>query len=232
MKLICAAALGLLMTALGGCTAARIAVAPELASTAETLSLSGMGFGQRGKFTLGASSGTFTRHALSAKATDPFPADDFTSFFGDGSFSVQGADFTGRVEASCRYLEAIAEDRPAEVTTIPFHYRCTFSRDGRPIDASLTLQAAPRRVGPLLTETRSGRFVIEGRSVGIVPIHHSTQLRIPTSEPLGYRFIRDGSDLGAIDLNGERKTIYAPKAGSDRETVLMAGLALSVLWRD
>ena len=223
--------LAIMVGALVGCTEARIAVPAQLAASAEPVQLTGMGFGQRGKFVLGASSGTFTRHSLSARAPQPFMAEDFTSFFGDGSFSVAGADFAGRVEADCRFLESEADTGPATVTTIPFRYKCTFSRDGKPMDAGLILHAAPRRVGPLLAETRIGRLVLEGRTVGIEPIHHSPQLGIPTSEPLGYRFVRDGRDIGAIDLNGERKTIYAPRNGADREVVLMAGLALSVLWR-
>lgn len=223
--------LAIMAGALVSCTEARIAVPAELAATAEPLQLTGMGFGQRGKFALGGSSGTFARHSLSARTSEPFIPEDFTSFFGDGSFSVTGADFAGRVEADCRFLESEADAGPATVTTIPFRYKCTFSRDGKPMDAALTLHAAPRRVGPLLAETRSGRFAYAGRTVGIEPIHHSPQLGIPTSEPLGYRFVRDGTDIGAIDLNGERKTIYAPRSGADREAVLMAGLALSVLWK-
>ena len=218
--------------ALQGCTAARISVPPQLAATTQPVELSGMGFGQRGSFTLASSSGAFTRHALSAGDAHPFIADGVTSFFGDGSFSVQGADFDGRVEGSCRYVEAEVDEGPATVTAIPFRYRCVFSRNGRPVEGRLELHATPRPVGPLVAETRSGRFDIEGRSFAILPMHHSPQLAIPTADPLGYRFVRDGSDVGAIDINGERKTIYAPASGPDRETVLMASLALSVLWKN
>lgn len=216
---------------LGGCTAASIEVPSALAATTQRVELAGMGFGQRGDFTLGASSGTFSRHALSAGEQQILGSDEITSFFGDGSFSVRGADFDGRVEGECRYLEAEATAGPATVTTIPFRYRCSFSRDGHPLRASLILHAAPRAVGPLTAETRMGWFEIDGRNFRIEPIHRSPQLSIPTSEPLGYRFVAADSDVGAIDMNGERKTIYAPASGPDREAVLIGSLALSVLWK-
>jgi hypothetical protein len=218
--------------ALAGCSAARIAVPPQLAAVTQAVELTGMGFGQRGDFILGNSAGTFTRHALSATSEKPFIEDSVSSYFGDGSFSVGGADFNGRVEAQCRYLEADSDVGPATVTAIPFHYRCRFFRDGRTIDASFVLNAAPQPVGPFTAETRAGRFEIGGQVFAILPIHDSPQLAIPTAEPLGYRFVRAGQDVGAIDVNGERKTIYAPLAGPDREAVLMAGLALSVLWKN
>lgn len=226
-------AIGVLVLAagLGGCTAARIEVPSTLAATGQRLELAGMGFGQGGDFTLGASSGTFTRHALSASDPHILGSDEIASFFGDGSFSVRGADFDGRVEGECRYLEAEATAGPATVTTIPFRYRCSFSRDGRPLQASLVLHAAPRAVGPLTAETRMGWLEIDGRHFRIEPIHQSPQLGIPTSEPLGYRFVGSNSDVGAIDLNGERKTIYVPVGGPDREAVLIGSLALSVLWK-
>ena len=70
-------------------------------------------------------------------------------------------------------------------------------------------------VGPLTAETRVGRLTLGGRVIDIEPIHKSPNLEIPTSEPLGYRFVGTNQDLGAIDLNGERKTIYAPRGGAD-----------------
>ena len=83
-----------------------------------------------------------------------------------------------------------------------------------------------------LTDTRPKALVeVGGRTYGIAPIHTSSQLKIPTAEPLGYRFVADAGDVGAIDVNGERKTIYAPAGGPDREPVLIASLALSVLWK-
>jgi hypothetical protein len=103
-------------------------------------------------------------------------------------------------------------------------------RDGRPLDAHFILHAAPRKVWGATAETRAGEFRVGGRTIAIQPIHDSPQTRLPTMDPIGYRFMSGGRDIGAIDVNGERKTLYAPRAVDDREAVLMAGLALSILW--
>ena len=221
----------LLAAGLAGFTAARMDVPTGLAASAPPIQLTGMGFGQRGSFQLGASSGTFVRHAMSATNDPPFRSDDIKSYFGNGSFEVAGGDFNGTVAGHCRYLEAEADAGPATITTVPFRYSCSFYRNGQPLPGRLLLHAAPRAVGPLVAETRVGTFEVGGRTYGIVPIHNSPQLKIPTAEPLGYRFVADAGDVGAIDVNGERKTIYAPVSGPDREPVLIASLALSVLWK-
>ena len=48
--------------------------------------------------------------------------------------------------------------------------------------------------------------------------------------PLGYAFEANGRQVGAVDLNGTKKTIYAPPSGPERELVIAASLALSILW--
>jgi len=54
---------------------------------------------------------------------------------------------------------------------------------------------------------------------------------LPNGTPLGYSFDVAGRQVGAVDLNGRNKTIYAPRQpGPERDAVLMAALALSVFW--
>ena len=52
-----------LAASLGACAIAPIAVPPELAQ-ADRLDITGMGFSERGRLAVGASSGTFYRHSL------------------------------------------------------------------------------------------------------------------------------------------------------------------------
>jgi len=220
------------MIALGACSVAQITVPADLAS-AQPLQITGMGFGERGTFALASSSGSFYRQALSNRHRDFRTSPErVTSYFGDSGFEVRGPDFGGTVAAACTHFEQEVGTRAYSVTTGPFQYRCRFMRDGRPLPTELILHAAPRAVGPLMAETRIGRLSVGGRQIDIEPIHNSPGLKIPTSEPLGYRFVSAGRNLGAVDLNGERKIIYALGAGEDREAVLMASLALSVLWRN
>ena len=50
------------------------------------------------------------------------------------------------------------------------------------------------------------------------------------AHPLGYRFVESGREVGAADLNGVTKTVFAPRAGGTREAVFAGSLALSILW--
>ena len=217
---------------LTGCSPAHITVPSGLSSAAERIQITGMGFGEHGTFALAASSGIFYRQALSNRhRVFRSSREHATTFYGDSGFEVQGPDFNGLVGASCNHFEQETGTRTYSVTVEPFQYRCRFTRDGRLLAGELILHAAPRAVGPLTAETRIGRLTIAGRSIDIEPIHQSPGLKIPTSEPLGYRFVSENRDIGAVDLNGERKTIYAPRGSSEREAVLIASLALSVLWK-
>ena len=215
---------------LSACAPMRIALPPEVAATTDAIALEGMGYGERGTFRLGASSGRFERHALSERDRAPFAASDLKHFYGGGSFLIEGPDIRGVIEASCRYGEVQERDGPVTTTVAPFVYRCSFMRDGRPLEAQLILHAAPRQVWGLTTETRAGEFRVNGRTIAIQPIHDSPDTRLPAADPLGYRFVSEGRDIGAIDVNGERKTLYAPRASEDREALFVAGLALSILW--
>ena len=224
-------ALSLLAGAASGCSTARIALSPHLAAATEPLALTGMGYGETGRFAVAGSSGSFTRKALESRQLAPFTDDATTHYRGGGSYSISGPDVAGTVSATCRYHEDEV-DAGALVTTVErFRYRCAFARDGRPIDADLRLAAVPRSPGKLLSAaTRAGRLRVGGQTLMIEPIHHMVGTRLPSGDPLGYRFIRDGREIGAVDLNGERKTVFAPRHGPDREAVLIGSVALSILW--
>ena len=79
--------------------------------------------------------------------------------------------------------------------------------------------------------TRAGELRLGQLTVAIRPIHQAQGGGLPTDMPLGYAFDVGGRQIGAVDLNGTNKTIYAPRQpGSERDAVLMASLALSVFW--
>ena len=217
---------------LAGCSEVHIAAPANVTGGAEQLTITGMGFGERGTFALASSTGNFYRQALSSRHRDfGLSPERVKTYHGDSGFEVKGPDFAGAVVGSCSHFEQEVGTRNFSVTQAPFQYRCRFFRDGQLLHGELLLSAAPRAVGPFTAETRVGRLILGDREIEIQPIHESPNLKIPTSEPLGYRFVSANQDLGAIDLNGERKTVYAPRGGADREAVLMASLALSVLWK-
>ena len=213
---------------LAGCVEeARIAMPSGLAASSERVELTGMGGGERGRFRLGSSEGRFTRSSISAG----YDGGPVVRNLGGGSFELAGPDVAGVLEGECRFDEAEIQAGSVSFPAERFAYRCRFRRDGRPIDAGLILEEVPARPGKLLSgRTRAGEVHMGGRVAEIRPIHDMAGGRLPTAMPLGYSLELDGRPLGAVDLNGPDKTIFAPRSGPERELVLAASLALSVLW--
>lgn len=224
-KLLLASAL-LAAAPLMGCTEARIAVPSDVAATAERLELTGMGGWQDGRFRLGGSEGRFSRRATQTKFFDTFVHNR-----GGGSFEIAGPELGGVAGGRCGFDEREIDAGLAVVPNGRLTYTCEFQRDGRRLPGGLMLAEVPRGSGMLAGRTRAGELRLGGLVVGIRPIHHAEGGGLPTGTPLGYAFEVGNRQIGAIDLNGTNKTIYAPRQpGPERDAVLMASLALSVFW--
>jgi hypothetical protein len=206
---------------LGGCVReARIAVPSELTATTESLALNGMGLGRRGDFTFAGSRGEFTRGA------------DRLAFFGDflvrnsgaGSFRHDG------LEGACRYRERELNLGPVSARTRPFAYHCFFARNGAPA-GELVIEEETGTTGAMLSKRgRRGWMLFGGARYEIKSIHRDQGGGLANATPLGYRFDAAGRAVGAVDLNGPNKTLFAPRDGAARDAVFAGGLALSVLW--
>jgi len=216
-----------LSAALTGCVSdARIAMPAGIQSKSEVLRLTGMGGWQDGRFRLGTSEGRFTR-----RATKSTILNSFVRNAGGSSFEVTGPELGGSAGGRCGFEE---REINAGVATLPngrLTYNCAFQNDGQPVDGGLFLAEVPNGHGIMAGRTRAGELRLGQLTVGIRPIHHFQGGRLPTGMPLGYAFDVGGRQIGAVDLNGINKTIYAPRQpGSERDAVLMASLALSVFW--
>jgi hypothetical protein len=211
-----------------GCVSdARIALPSDLAARGERIALTGMGGGEAGTFRLARSAGRFTRRAI-AESLDGGLVE---RRFGGGAFEASGPEVGGQIGARCSYGQEEIVAGAVSVTAERFAYRCRFSREGQPIDAGLILAEVPTRPGKLLSGvTRAGEMRIGGLVLGIVPIHRMAGGGLPSGTPLGYAFALGEREIGAVDLNGLTKTIYAPPRGPEREAVLAGSLALSILW--
>jgi hypothetical protein len=191
---------------LSGCREARIAMPSELAKATETLEIGGMGYGRRGDFTLAGSEGRFTR---GADRLELFSA-ALVRNSGAGSFSY------ARLQGACRYREGEVNVGIISATTRPFAYHCQFERNGVPA-GELVIGEQTGTTGALLGKRgREGYLAFDGG--------------LAAATPLGYRFDAGGRAVGAVDLNGGNKTLFAPRTGSAREAVFAGGLALSILW--
>lgn len=212
--------------ALSGCVReARIAVPSDVAASTERLELRGMGGGTRGSFRLGTSAGRFTRSSERAGAFGAL----LVTKGGGGSFAVSLPG--GELSGECGFREREVNAGPVSVTTRPFVYRCGFRRDGRPIDAELTIEESHVSAGALLSKReRRGTLFFEGREIALRSLHRDAGGGLPTAAPLGYAFDGAGRQIGAVDLNCGNKTLFVPSAGPDRDAAIAAGLALSILW--
>ena len=226
IRIVTAAALA--ATMLSGCVRdARIAMPSGLAAETDRIEMAGLGFSRSGDFTLGASRGDF--HRAAASHSDGLHVWNR----GGGRFAVSGPEVNGSLAGNCRYAEDLVELGGFELTDARFEYHCRFERAGEPVEGRLVLAQIARSPGRLLSaETRGGFLDYDGRTLGITAIHDMEGGRIPSGTPLGYAFHLDGRQIGAIDLNGGSKTIYAPRSGPDREAVLAAAMALAILWHD
>jgi hypothetical protein len=212
--------------ALSGCVGeARIAAPSDLVAATDRIELE-TGNGEQGRLRLGDSTGRFSRRALQESP------DGFETFrYGGGRFEIAGPEVEGRLSGRCAYDESERDYGVVAVAAQHFAYRCRFEREGHPVEAGLILEEIPSRPGHVLSgRTRAGEVHIDGAVVTIHAIHEMEGGRLPAATPLGYAFDVDGRQIGAVDLNGASKTIFAPRSGADRQAVLAASLALSILW--
>ena len=211
----------------GGCVHdARIAMPAEVEARTQRIELTGMGFGERGDFHLGSAPGTFTRRSLQTRLDD-----FYVQNIGSGSFDVAAAPGGGRLSGRCGFHEEEFGTGGLVAAGMRLAYGCEFARDGAPLLGGLLLKEVPTSRSILAGRTRAGELEIGGLTIQVRAIHDMAGGRMPTGTPLGYAFHRDGRQIGAVDLNGGNKTIFAPvEPGPEREAVLLASLALSVFW--
>ena len=221
MKTVAWAGMAMAAMMLGGCIReSRIALPSDLAASSETLELTGMGFGRRGDFLLAGSEGRFTRGADQLSLHNAF----LVRNSGAGSFSYAG------LEGACRYREEAVNLGPVSLDTRPFAYRCFFGRGGLPV-GELVIEEETGPAGSMLSKRgRRGFLLFDGVRYDIASIHRDQAGGLAAASPLGYRFEADGRAVGAVDLNGVSKTLFAPRGGPGREAVFAGSLALSVLW--
>lgn len=226
MIALAASSLALLLAG-GGIREAQIAIPAELASETQVLHVRGLGGASSGSFTLGSSKGRFTRSAERLGLLDPLVVRNR----GRSTFSLSGSEVSGQLSGRCGYGETQANFGELTATPKRLAYSCRFSRDGDPIAAELVLRETSESIGSLFSKReRRGILFFEGVRIEFRSLHRDRGGGLPMATPLGYAFYQDGRQIGAVDLNGSRKRIHAPKAGQHREAVIAASLALSVFW--
>ncbi len=215
--------------ALSGCaiTPARMAL-PAPLSTEPELAFEGMGFGQRGRFRAGPYTAHFTRSDTRLALLDAL----VERRSGETSFTLQGPDIDGVVDAECKVAERTITISVISFTPKPMAYRCRFARRGRLLPGWFELQEQRSGLGGMLMrQSRRGEIVFGDEVLQIASVHGLEGSGFQTAIPIGYLFEKDGKPAGAVELNGRPVVRFA--ADSDAETrraVMIAATALGVLW--
>ena len=213
-------------TSLSACSIREARIAMPSDSATEQLELTGMGGGTAGEFRLADGAGRFTRGAERLGIFDPL----LVRHRGGGSFRFASPTMP-EIASRCSYREGTVSVGPISVTPRRLAFHCEFARNGRPIDAALILHDPQGPLGTLHgRDEREGVLFYDGRQIAVRSIHHDQAGGLPSPTALGYAFVADGRQIGAIDLNGPNKTIFAPLGGPEREAVIAASIALSTFW--
>ena len=230
MKSFILAGTGLAISAaLSGCSIreAQIAMPSELMAETDRIELRGMGGGTSGQFTLGEARGVFTRSAGRLGIFDPM----VVRRSGGGTFEIEGVPGMGGIAGDCGYREGEVNLGPVSLRPRRLALRCAFGRDGAAIDATLVVTDPHGPLGRIDGRSaREGILRYDGEEISIRSIHRARGGGLPTPTPLGYMFSVAGRQIGAVDLNGTNKTIFAPQAGPRREAVIAGAIALSIVW--
>lgn len=205
----------------------RIAIPSDVAAATERLEVSGLGAGRSGGFRLAGTPGRFSRGAERLGILDPL----FVRHRGGGSFQLAAAPAGSALGGRCAYRQAQINLGAISVTPRRLTFLCEFERDGRPIDATLVIRDPQGAFGTLHGRSeREGTLLYEGRRMTVRSIHRDEGGGLPTPTALGYSFAAEDEVIGAVDLNGLEKTVFAPRAGLEREAVIAASLALAIFW--
>ena len=209
----------------------------EIAARSERIDVRGVPLWMNGSFRVGddATRGRVRRVATGRSESRGGP-DNTADVVRRGrvSFDVTGPAVGGALAGECRYdrgevrtnLEALTISLP----TVPLLYRCTFTRDGRPV-GFMELSAAPDRPGLVQRSLRRGRVEVGGTALDIESLHTIGARRVATDLPVGYAFILGDEAVGAIDVNGAtRRRLALPRDAGQREAAMAAGLALALFW--
>lgn len=225
-RLVSATALLIGSVLVGGCSTAQIAVPGHVAASTEPVMITGIGGWQDGQFQIGDAAGSFRRRAGQSRSFDTLVENS-----GRSSFSVSGPDFGGTATAHCGFDEREIDFGGLAIPAGRLTYSCRFLSDGRPVEGGLFIAEVPRGTGLLAGRSRAGEIRLGSARLGIQAIHDFAGGGMPAGQPIGYAFDIDGRQVGAVDINGSPKTVYAPvQRGEEREAVLLASLALATFW--
>lgn len=219
-------AAALMTTACNAIAPAQMRLPAGLAGQGQTLSVEGIGGGNKGSFTVGGWQGSFRR---SEERLALFAA--LVSNRASANFTIEGPGISDTIEADCRMRERLIEVDVVSFTPQRMAYACRFTAGGRAFPARFELQEA--RTGfadDLSRRQRRGEIALGGEVVQIRSVHKIEGSPFEMANPIGYVFEQQGRAVGAVELNGKPRLVLADPANEGlSRTLTVAAMALALL---
>ncbi len=231
MKLNLCAGLAGLILAMGGCASlseAQMELPSNLQSASETITISGIGGGQRGSYAAGPYSGQFARSETRLAFFDPL----LEMRGGSTRFSLQGGELEGLIDAKCAMRERAVTVGDISFKPKKMAYGCDFLHAGRSFPARFELQEISEGMGGMLSKReRRGEIAMDRAVIQIRSSHRMVGSAFDSASPIGYVFEANGVPVGAVDINGTPVlTMNESTDMAQRRAMLVSALALSIFW--
>ena len=222
------AAMALAAGACAGFPEAQMQLPDNLQVSAETVTISGIGGGQRGSYAAGPYSGSFARSETRLAFFDPM----VELRGGTTKFNLQGGELEGVIDAKCTMRERAITIGDISFKPKKMAYGCDFLHEGRSFPARFELQEISEGLGGMLSKReRRGEIAMDRSVIQIRSSHRMVGSAFDSASPIGYVFEAHGVPVGAVDINGA--PVLTMNASTDlaaRRAMLVSALALSIFW--
>lgn len=216
--------------AFGGCAgiqSARMALPHNLASSAVTVPVTGIGGGRSGAFRAGDYAGRFTRSDERLAVFDPL----FERRDGHVNFELTGPDIVVSMRVACHAEERTVTLGVVSLEAQPMSFGCDISSGGSGA-ARLEVRAHREGMGGrLMRQERRGEIALDGVALQIRSVHDVEGSGVRMATPIGYVFEQNGAAVGAVEINGSPVVSHDPALGArTRQAVIIASIALGLMW--
>jgi hypothetical protein len=189
------------------------------------VAVDGMNAGRRGSFTAGEYSGDYERSATRLELFGDFAVFDR----GRARYTVNNVG-AQPLSARCTVRKTSMTISIVGFDPKPLAYECDFDEQGKGVGVRLTLQESSDGVKTMQAERR-GRIDYNGTTLTLRSVHAVEGSPFPLGTPIGYVFEKNGTTVGAVELNGLTPRLWLPQANDDtRRAAIAAAMALAVFW--
>ncbi|WP_031552034.1 hypothetical protein [Parvularcula oceani] len=226
MRALPAALLALALCACSAVRPAEMALPDGVRESTQRILLSGIGSARTGTVTAAGFSGPFERSASRFDLSGRYSSSGGGAFFALTP-AGGGPVLSGECETRLKTVGFPRWGVSADV--LPLAYSCRLSRGGSVTDIMEVQEARGRDA--LFRNARRGMLTWENIRLDFESVHAIEGSPLGTADALGYRVLRDGAVIGAVDLNGAPSVLMPTTAEPAlREAMIVGAVALGLFW--